>query len=103
MAETEYLIMAGLFPTIAVGPRAWFFADGKWKEIQRAELAYNVAVISKERFNRTFGHLPPVPYRADAATEESAMIDLTLDPLATLIVGGLLIGICAGLVVHLFG
>jgi hypothetical protein len=61
MTETTYCIHEGSDPCIIVGPRAWVYWNNAWKEVHYTEISYNSAVVSKERFDREFGELPPLP------------------------------------------
>ena len=51
-------------PCLATDREAWWFREGKWKRVDTADAAWNASVLSKERFERTFGHLPALPRTA---------------------------------------
>ena len=51
-------------PCLYTEGEAWWFNDGKWKRFDSADAAMNASVWSKEKFDRTFGQLPPLPRAA---------------------------------------
>lgn len=54
-------------PTIYRPGFAWSLIDGKWAEVNSAEVAQGAAVLTKEHFDARFGHLPDLPSGASQA------------------------------------
>ena len=57
-------------PVIIHGQECWWFINGKWHELHIASYWMNGQDMTKEAFQKTFGHLPVLP--AEAFQDKSA-------------------------------
>jgi hypothetical protein len=46
---------------------AWVLVHNTWREIGAYEVRFGAAVLSKEKYEKTYGTLPALPKRAFAA------------------------------------
>jgi hypothetical protein len=51
-------------PAIFTDGEAWVLYGGIWREIGAFEVSFGAALMSKARFEKTYGRLPALPKRA---------------------------------------
>jgi hypothetical protein len=53
-------------PAIFTNAEAWVFLGGDWRSPGPFEVSFGASIMSKEKFEKTYGKLPPLPERAFA-------------------------------------
>ncbi len=57
-----YCVLDHEYPCLVIDDRrAYWFDDGRWKEMHVADTVYNAGVIGKAAFDERFGPLPKPP------------------------------------------
>lgn len=53
-------------PAIFTRYEAWVLYANEWREINAGEVTTNAGLMSKDKFEKSYGKLPPLPSRAFA-------------------------------------